>query len=54
AAMIACRCNPVFKAFNQRLRDAGKRPKVAIVAVMRKLIVTLNATLRDNQQWRHA
>jgi len=40
AAMIACRCNPVFKAFSQRLREAGKRPKVAIVAVMRKLIVT--------------
>jgi transposase len=54
AAMNACRCNPVLKAFSQKLRNAGKRPKVAIVAVMRKLIVTLNAMLRDNQQWRHA
>jgi transposase len=54
AAMIACRCNPVFKAFNQRLRDTGKRPKVAIVAVMRKLIVTLNAMLRNNQPWHYA
>ena len=54
AAMIASRCNPVFKAFSQKLRDAGKRPKVAIVAVMRKLIVTLNAMLRDNQPWRLA
>ena len=54
AAMIASRCNPVFKTFSQRLRDAGKRPKVAIVAVMRKLIVTLNAMLRDNQPWRYA
>jgi transposase len=54
AAMIASRCNPVYKAFSQRLRDAGKKPKVAIVAVMRKLIVTLNAMLRDNQPWRYA
>jgi transposase len=54
AAMIACRCNPVFKAFSQKLRDAGKRPKVAIVAVMRKLIVTLNAMLREGQPWRYA
>ena len=54
AAMIACRCNPVLKAFSQKLRDAGKPPKVAIVAVMRKLIITLNAMLRNNQPWRHA
>lgn len=53
AAMVACRCNPVFKAFSQKLRNAGKRPKVAIVAVMRKLIVTLNAMLRHNQLWTH-
>ncbi|MBL0900322.1 MAG: IS110 family transposase, partial [Reyranella sp.] len=32
----------------------GKKPKVAIVAVMRKMIVTLNAMLRDNQTWRTA
>jgi transposase len=54
AAMIACRCNPVLKTFNRKLREAGKRPKVAIVAVMRKLIVTLNAMLRDNLPWRYA
>ncbi|MBR2815066.1 MAG: IS110 family transposase, partial [Reyranella sp.] len=28
-----------------------KKPKVAIVAIMRKLIVTLNAMLRDNASW---
>jgi len=54
AAMVACSCNPIFKAFSDRLRAAGKRPKVAIVAVMRKLITTLNAMLRDNQPWRYA
>ena len=44
--------NPILKAFKQRLRAAGKKPKVAVVAVMRKLIVTLNAMVRDNAAWR--
>ncbi|MGH7033680.1 MAG: IS110 family transposase, partial [Stellaceae bacterium] len=38
-------------AFKQRLVAKGKVPKVAIVAVMRKLIITLNAMLRDNASW---
>lgn len=53
AAVVACSCNPAFKAFSDRLRAKGKRPKVAIVAVMRKLITTLNAMLRDDQPWRY-
>lgn len=52
AAQAASLYNPVLKTFKQRLRDAGKKPKVAIVAVMRKLIVTLNAMLRDNATWK--
>jgi transposase len=51
AALIAGIRNPTFKAFRDRLRDAGKKPKVAIVAVMRKMITTLNALIRDNQFW---
>ena len=51
AAQVAARFNPVLKAFNQRLLGAGKKPKVAIVAIMRKLIVTLNAMLRHNASW---
>jgi transposase len=51
AAQAAAIWNPVLKAFKQRLLDAGKRPKVAIVAVMRKLVVTLNAMVRDNVKW---
>jgi len=47
AATIAVRCNPKLKAFYQRLRDAGKPFKVAITAVMRKLLVILNAMMRD-------
>lgn len=51
AAQAAAIWNPVFKAFKARLRAAGKKPKVAIVAVMRKLITTLNAMLRHNTTW---
>ena len=52
AAQAAALWNPILKAFKQRLLAAGKKPKVATVAVMRKLIVTLNAMVRDNAAWR--
>lgn len=48
AAISAIRCNSRFAAFYARLRAAGKAPKQAIIAVARKLIVTLNAMVRDN------
>lgn len=51
AAQAAALWNPTLKAFKQRLLASGKKPKVAIVAVMRKLIVTLNAMVRDNAVW---
>ncbi|MBM6595846.1 transposase, partial [Microvirga pudoricolor] len=52
AAMgAATRNNAQLKAFYQKLRAAGKKPKVALVAVMRKLIVILNALVRTNQTW---
>lgn len=54
AAQAAALFNPTLKAFKQRLIAAGKKPKVAIVAVMRKLIVTLNAMVRDNAPWQSA
>lgn len=54
AAQVAGKHNPVLRAFKQRLLACGKRPKVAIVAVMRKLLTTLNAMLRDHSQWRPA
>jgi transposase len=47
ATITALRCNPTIKAFYQRLRAAGKINKVAIVACMRKLLVILNAIMRD-------
>ena len=52
AALSACRYNPILKAFHNRLTVAGKKPKVIIVAVMRKMITTLNAMLRDGAPWR--
>jgi len=51
AAQSASNWNPVYKAFNARLKAAGKLPKVATVAVMRKMITTLNAMLRDDLAW---
>ena len=51
AAVTACRYNPSLKAFHERLSAAGKKSKVAIVAVMRKIITTLNAMIRDNAAW---
>jgi transposase len=52
AAMAAARFNPTLKIFYQRLIAAGKRPKVALVAVMRKLVVVVNAMLRESEMWR--
>ena len=51
AAMSASNWNPGLKAFHDRLEAAGKKPKVTIVAVMRKMITTLNAMLRDGTTW---
>src|SRR3954465_15497492 len=51
AALSACRYNPALKAFHNRLATAGKKPKVILVAVMRKMITTLNAMLRDSVPW---
>jgi transposase len=51
AAVSAIRCIPPSKAFYRRLRDSGKPPKFAIVAVARKLVILANAILRTNQPW---
>jgi transposase len=51
AALVASRRNPVLRAFYQRLRTAGKPPKVALVACMRKLLVIANALLKSQTPW---
>jgi transposase len=47
AALVAAFANPRFMVFYQRLTAAGKAPKVALVAVMRKLIILLNQLLKN-------
>jgi transposase len=54
ATVAAIRCNPVIKAFHQRLKAAGKPPKLAITACMRKLLTILNAMLKAHTPWRLA
>ena len=54
AALVAARYNPVFKSFYERLIKKGKPAKVALVAVMRKMLVTLNAMVRSNHLWQNA
>jgi transposase len=51
AAMNGARFNSVLKAFYDRLRDAGKPPKLAFIALARKLLTILNAMLRDRNTW---
>jgi transposase len=51
AAVTAIRCNPVIKAFAERLDKLGKAKKVQIVACMRKLLGFLNVMIRDRLTW---
>ena len=51
ATLSAARRNPAIRAFYQRLRAAGKLPKVALVACMRKLLTILNAMARTHKPW---
>jgi transposase len=51
ATVAAIRCNPVIRAFSDRLKDKGKASKVRIVACMRKLLTLLNAMVRDGLAW---
>ncbi len=53
-AMVAKKHNPVLKAFFDRLVAAGKPKLVALIAVARKLLIILNAIVRDNRPWQTA
>ncbi|MGH7148258.1 MAG: IS110 family transposase [Nitrospiraceae bacterium] len=52
ATLVATKCNPVIRSFYLRLRAAGKAPKVALVACMRKLLTILNAMMKHRTPWR--
>lgn len=51
AAVAATRCNPGLKAFYRRLIETGKKPKVALTAVMRKLVILANSLITENRKW---
>lgn len=51
AALTAVRWNPALRVFYERLCKAGKKPKVALTAAMRKLIVIINAMLQRGEVW---
>lgn len=52
ATLAAVRCNPPIQGFYQRLVAAGKKPKVALVACMRKLLTIINVMVRNQTPWR--
>lgn len=51
AMLSAIQCNPLFKSAYNRMVDAGKIKKVAIIACVRKMIVILNSMVRDGVYW---
>jgi transposase len=51
AAVSAARCNPDLKAFYERLRTKGKEAKLALTAVMRKLVILANTLIREDRHW---
>jgi len=52
ATLSAIRSNPVIRTFYRHLREAGKPPKVALTACMRKLLTILNAILKSQTPWK--
>lgn len=51
AMLGAIQCNSVIKRFYQKLVAQGKHKKVALTACMRKMVIMLNAMVRDNREW---
>lgn len=51
AVVAGLRCNPVLQRSYHRLRAAGKSPKLALTALMRKLLTILNAMVRNHTTW---
>ena len=52
-AVVAMRHNPVIKTFYERLVGRGKSKKLALTACVRKILVILNAMVRQNQPCLH-
>jgi transposase len=54
AAVAAIQFNPIIGRFYRRLREGGRPAKLALTAVMRKLLTILNAIVRDRRPWQPA
>lgn len=54
AAVVAITYNPHFKAFAQKLKERGKPAKVVITAVMRRIIVIINAVIKSDEPCKQA
>ena len=52
AAIAAARFNPQLSDDYKRLRNAGKKAKVAITAIMRKLVVLANVLIKEDRPWK--
>jgi transposase len=50
-ALVAIRFNPDLKAQFEKMKAAGKPSKVAIIAVMRKLLILANTLVKENREW---
>ena len=50
-ALVAARFNPDFAAMYQAMTARGKPPKVALTAIMRKLIILANALIKADRKW---
>jgi len=50
-ALSTVQYNPTLKLFYDKLRDSGKSFKLAITAIMRKMIVALNSMAKNNSTW---
>lgn len=51
SALVSIRHNDVMRAFYERLKEKGKHSKVALVAVMRKILITLNSMIKNGKDW---
>lgn len=50
-AIVAARYNPDLKAQYERMKAAGKPPKVALTAIMRKLLILANSLVKQDREW---
>ncbi|MFN4180269.1 MAG: transposase, partial [Armatimonadota bacterium] len=52
ATLVAIRFNPVIREYYERLLSRGKAKKAAMVACMRKMLIILNAMMRDKRKFK--